>query len=174
MAATFVVEDGTGLANANAYISVAFADQYHDDYGAPSEWMVSTLAEKEHAIREATRYLDGSHSSRWRGTRGSESQALDHPRFGVVDTDGWSRDDDLIFVEVKNATAIAALKSRQGELFLPDVSAAEVGIKSESVSVGPISESKTYERTKRTFKRFSIIEATLRPIIETAGRRERA
>jgi hypothetical protein len=174
MAATFIVEDGTGLVDANAYITVAFADQYHENFGAPTDWSSSTTANKEQAIREATRYLDAGYSSRWRGARASEEQALDHPRRRVFDVDGWTRDSDEVFVEVQQAAAIAALKSRQGELFLPDVDASEVGISSESVSVGPISESKSYAGTKRTFKRFSLIEATLRPIIERAGKRERA
>ena len=174
MAATFIVEDGTGLVDANAYIDVAFADQYHENYGAPIEWSSSTTAQKQEAIRFATRYLDSGYSSRWRGARADEEQALDHPRRRVYDVDGWTRDDDEVFVEVQQATAIAALKHRQGELFLPDVEGSDIGVVSESVSVGPISESKSYSGTKRTFKRFSQIEATLRPILERAGRRERA
>lgn len=174
MAATFIVEDGTGLEDANAYADEAYADAYHENYGAPSEWTASTSDEKKAAIREATRFLDASFSSRWRGARANKLQALDHPRIRVVDTDGWARDSNVVFVEVKSATAILALKVRQGVSLLPDVEASDVGISSESVSVGPISESKTYAGTKRTYKRFSMVEATLRPIIERAGRRERA
>lgn len=38
MAATFVVEDGTGKTDANSYASVATADQFHEDYGTPRSW----------------------------------------------------------------------------------------------------------------------------------------
>lgn len=172
--ATFVVEDGTGLENANAYVDVAYVDAYNDDFGASSTWSSSTTAEKQAAIREATRYLDRAYHSRWRGARSSKDQALDHPRMRVVDTDGWARDDDEILVEVEEATAVAAIKVRSGETLLPDVEASDAGITSESVSVGPISESKSYAGTKRAYKRYSMIEATLRPILERSGTRERA
>ena len=38
MAATFVVEDGSGKVDANSYVSVAFADQYFLEHGSPLIW----------------------------------------------------------------------------------------------------------------------------------------
>lgn len=177
MAATFVVEDGTGLETANAYESVAEADAYHDNYGTAAErstWTASSNSDKEDAIREATRFLDLSYSQRWRGARRSKEQRLDHPRIRVIDSDGWARDSDAVQQEVKDATSIVALKVRQGVALLPDVEGSDVGVTSESVTVGPISESKTYAGARTNFKRFSTVDATLRPIVERSGRRERA
>lgn len=171
---TFVVEDGTGLTGANAYASVADVDTYHDDYGAPAAWSSSTTLEKEDAIRLATRYLDATYSSRWRGTRDSRDQPLDWPRTDVVDDDGWDRNDNEILVELTAATAIVALLVRNGESLLPNVTGADQSVISESASVGPISESKSYSGSKVNFTRYSLVDATLRPILQTTLTRERA
>ncbi len=47
---TFVVEDGTGLANANAYIAVAFADSYFADRGIQKWADVTDASLKQQAI----------------------------------------------------------------------------------------------------------------------------
>ena len=44
MAATFVVEDGTGKTDANSYLSVAGADAYFDNRGRPKLWFGVTGA----------------------------------------------------------------------------------------------------------------------------------
>jgi hypothetical protein len=51
-----VVEDGTGLANANSYVSVADADAYFS-LRPNSAWCVS-VTKKEQALRRATDYVD--------------------------------------------------------------------------------------------------------------------
>ena len=177
MAATFVVEDGTGLATANSYPSVAEADEHWENYGTVAEraaWSGSSTADKQDALREGTRYIDNRYQGRWRGVRGTTDQALDHPRIRVIDTDGWARDENIVFTEVKRATIMAALKVRLGVDLMPDVEGSDVGVSSESVTVGPISESKTYAGSKTAFKTYSSIEATLRPILQRSGRRERS
>lgn len=174
MAATFVVEDGTGLTNANSYLSEADADQYHENYGNPSSWSSATTSDKENALREATRYLDYAYVNRWRGFRGEKDQALDWPRRSVVDISGWTRDSDSVPQEVKDATAIAALTVIDGDTLLPKVSAADRGVIKEAVQVGPIRESKTYLSTKGNFKGYSRISAVLRPLTQRRNRRVRA
>lgn len=51
------VEDGTGLASADSYISVADADRYHERFGNEA-WADLNQTEKEIALRKATRDLD--------------------------------------------------------------------------------------------------------------------
>lgn len=51
-----IVEDGTGLATAESYVSVADADAYHTKMGATG-WTGSD-AVKEAALRKATQYID--------------------------------------------------------------------------------------------------------------------
>ena len=52
-----IPEDGTGLANANAYVSVEFADEYFSARGNQT-WAGLGSADKEAAIIKATDYLE--------------------------------------------------------------------------------------------------------------------
>lgn len=78
------VEDGSGLADADAYASIATVDAYATARGLDT-W-TGTDGAKEAAIREATIYLDTSYS--WKGAIVSEAQALAWPRHGVADREG--------------------------------------------------------------------------------------
>lgn len=81
---TLVVEDGTGVSNANAYAAIATVDAYATAR-ALTAW-TGADAVKEAAIKEATVYLDTSYA--WKGAIESETQALAWPREGVVDREG--------------------------------------------------------------------------------------
>jgi hypothetical protein len=104
---SLVVEDGTGLSNADALISVAFADSYHTANGN-STWTGDDSL-KEQAIRRATAFISSGYA--WAGyrTRGRK-QSLAWPRAGVVDREGYAILIDEIPVEVKNAVAEIALR----------------------------------------------------------------
>lgn len=52
-----VVEDGTGLDNANSYASIADGDTYHSLYGNTT-WTDADGSQKATALVHATRYLD--------------------------------------------------------------------------------------------------------------------
>lgn len=69
-------EDGTGLANADSYVSVAEADAYADARGW-ADWTGST-AQKEHRLVTATAYIDATY--RFRGVIATTTQALAWPR----------------------------------------------------------------------------------------------
>jgi hypothetical protein len=73
-----IVEDNTGLANAESYISVADADVYLANMGRTS-WAAATTAAKEIALRKATQYIDTAYSFRGARVRG-DLQALEFPR----------------------------------------------------------------------------------------------
>jgi hypothetical protein len=83
---SLIVEDGTGLANAESYISVADADTYFSNRGNAA-WAALSTAQKEQDLRKATDYIGQVYRMRWNGTRVSGVQALDWPRAYV------SRDD---------------------------------------------------------------------------------
>ena len=108
-----VVEDGTGLANANAYISESFADTYHSDRGNAA-WGSLSSTVKEQLIIKATEYLDATYD--WIGQIKSDDQALGWPRKGdVKDKDG--RDlKDQVPTAVKRACAELALIGNDGSL----------------------------------------------------------
>lgn len=81
---TLTVEDGTGVADADAYASIATVDAYATAR-ALTAW-TGADAVKEAAIREATVYLDTSYA--WKGVIESDAQALAWPREGVLDREG--------------------------------------------------------------------------------------
>lgn len=53
-----IVEDGTAVANAESYASVAFADAYWPLQGGNSDWEGASTADKEAALRRATTYIE--------------------------------------------------------------------------------------------------------------------
>jgi hypothetical protein len=98
------VEDGTGLANADAYISIAYADAYHLNMGNTA-WVA--LSGKEEAIRRATAILNGYS---WQGRKVKSDQALDFPRSGLVDGDGYAISSSIVPSGIEKACAEFALR----------------------------------------------------------------
>ena len=152
-----VVEDGTGKTDADAYISVADADTYHVNYTGSASWAAATTATKEIAIRNATQYIDIKYNGRWRGRRTHDTQALDWPRSSIADRDGYGIDSDEMPTRLLNACAEMAVRHVDGDTLIVDVSAGDNGIKSEAVSVGPVSSDIEYSGVKSTAKKYAIV-----------------
>jgi hypothetical protein len=110
---SLVVEDGTGLANAESYISVANADARHTAFGN-SAWTGST-AVKESALRRATAFMEQAYRNRWQGLRAHVDQALSWPRYDVC-VDGYSIASTVVPTEVANACADLALAALTDDL----------------------------------------------------------
>lgn len=125
-----IVEDGTVVAGAESYISVADANTYHTDRGNTA-WTGSD-AVKEAALRKATEYMVQVYRLRWKGYRVSGTQALDWPRSMV-------ERDDYAFTTLNGQTVIG------GDYYYPndDVpievarSCAELALKSLSTTLSP-------------------------------------
>lgn len=58
---SIVVEDGTGLSNAETYVSVANASTYHANFGNAA-WAAATTAAQESALRMAAQYIDSHYT----------------------------------------------------------------------------------------------------------------
>jgi len=99
-----VVEDGTGLANSNAYISLDDAEAYYlETIG--SAWLPDDEV-KDAAIIRAARYLDGM---RFKGVRTRKrEQAMDWPRYAATDCDGTVIPSNEVPVEIARANALLA------------------------------------------------------------------
>lgn len=175
-----VVEDGTGLTNADAYISLADVDTYHTNRGH-TRW-TGTNAVKETCIRRATDYVDKRFGTRFRGYRKDSDQSLEWPRTQAYDRAG--RTVLLVPVNLQRAVAEYALRALLlGELApdapLPvpeqnqDVSSTpstEVvtgEIKSKTERVGPIEESTTYATSNESQSRLAD-RASQSAIVETS------
>jgi hypothetical protein len=105
------VEDGTGLEDADAYISLEYADAYHLAQGNAAWAAEDDDAVKEAAIRRATVYIDNTYRGDFSGTKlNARSQALEWPRIDATDGNGDDVDDDAVPREVEKATAEAALR----------------------------------------------------------------
>lgn len=91
-----IVEDGSGVSAADSYISTADADTYWAKFGSPSEWSNASTAQKESALRHATRWIDEQYARRWAGVVTHSSQELRWPRSGVTDDEGRIIDDTEI------------------------------------------------------------------------------
>jgi len=99
-----IPENGTGLANANAYVSVEFADEYFSARGNQT-WAVLGSADKEAAIIKATDYLEAVYFDKWQGEKLKTDQALSFPRspFGMP-------------AKFKSAVCELAIRANAGEL----------------------------------------------------------
>lgn len=104
-----VVEDGTGLVNADAYISVADADTYFTA-SANATWTAANIAAKEVAIVKATRYMEKRFGTKWKGLIASSEQALGFPRRYVYDERGTELV-DRVPVQIARACAEYAVQA---------------------------------------------------------------
>jgi hypothetical protein len=108
MAFTFLVEDGTGLAAANSYTSVAEADDILAiDNDGIALWDALDDPAKELALAKATRYLDDNYQ--WFGRKSTAIQALKWPRHGMRDSENMCIADGVIPIEIKRAIARLAV-----------------------------------------------------------------
>jgi len=85
MALTLVTEDGTGLASANSYASVADGDAYFEGHLYATAWTAATSGTKAAALVMATRLVDTQFQ--FNGYRANEDQALQWPRERCPDPD---------------------------------------------------------------------------------------
>jgi hypothetical protein len=101
------VEDGSSVANADAFVSIADCDAYHTAKGNTA-WTGDDDTVKEPAIRRATSYLNGLN---WLGSRvNGRSQALSWPRKDVTDAEGNEIATDELPQEVIDACCELALR----------------------------------------------------------------
>ena len=140
---TITVEDRTGLATADAFVSVAYCDTYHAARGNTA-WAAASTADKETAIVRATQYLSEAYA--WQGLPiNQRSQSLAWPRTYVTDSNGYAVPSNAVPGEIEQATALVAL----AELADPGVMApsytAHSRVKSEKV--GPLAVEYDLSRT---------------------------
>lgn len=149
-----VVEDGSGLANAEAYASVAQLRAYAGARGV--DVTARTDEACEVALRLASTWID----TRWRfkAARLRPVQSLEFPRNGLVDWSGYV----VVGVppRVVDATCELALRAVAGTELAPDQSRADF-VRSETV--GPIST--TYADGAPSGPVFTLAERMLQPFI---------
>ena len=127
-----IVEDGTGLPDADSYVSVTDCEAYATARGMT--FSASPADDAEAALRRATAWVDGSFRARFPGRRrNGRGQALEWPRIGAEDQEGNAIADNEIPVEIVQATCEAAIRELAAPGALsPDVVMAQT-LKSASV-----------------------------------------
>lgn len=166
-----IVEDGSGLTDADAYVSVAEADAYNLSSANSAAWTAATTSAKELAIRQGTAYLDNLYRLRWLGRRFSDSQALSWPRAFVVDEDGFAIAAYFIPTRLKRATVEAAIRALAGSL-MADL--ADPGMVSRvRKKVGPIETETEYVGGNSPIPEYRVIRHLLKGLIHDSGRMER-
>lgn len=103
MAFAFLVEDGSGLASANSYVSVEDADDYLvTNIHVFPIWDALTTENKQYLLAWASTYLD--QRARWNGKKAVETSGLRFPRECLTDRDGNPIASDVVPVALKQAT----------------------------------------------------------------------
>lgn len=167
MAIQFVVETGAGLTNSTSYVSEADADQIIENYGM--SWPDSyTSDQKQQALNSGTRYLDDKYHDQWKGTRTNEDQALDWPRYNVVDRDGFYIDDDVIPSKLEIATVVCATYWAENDQLFPDLDDAGT-LKKEKIKIDVIEIENEFLGGNSGSETATQIESLLTDYIEGTG-----
>ena len=127
-----IVENGTGVAGADAYSDVAACSAYASAYYGSA--LNGSPADKEAAIRRATAYLNGL---AWKGTRThGRAQSLAWPRTGVTDCEGLAIGDHEIPADlIKAQHEFARAEFQSAGVLTPSLSKATATVASEKVDV---------------------------------------
>lgn len=137
---SFIVEDGTGLENANSYVTLAFASSYFSSRGV-GVWADQTENQQQVALIKATDYIDAKYAHRFSTKLVNKNQALTLPRVYFIDA-AFNKVQEIPVLWLK-AVCEYALVSLTRELFTsPSTGSKE--IKSELVTVGPITTRTEY------------------------------
>ena len=83
---TLIVEDGSGLPNANSYCDLDYAIEYCTMKGYTS-WQSLSENEQKIFIIRGTEFVDNFYN--WKGIRSKGSQSLAFPRFDLFDDDRY-------------------------------------------------------------------------------------
>ena len=145
-----IVEDGTGLSNANSYVSVAYADAY---FTTRSVIAWASLTNKEALLIKATDYIEAVYSEAWKGVSLLDTQALSFPR--IID-------DAVVYPDrLLKATCELALKANAGDL-LVDVEQRTIEEKIDVISVkyAEYSDQKT---------QYSMVYGLISPYLMSSG-----
>lgn len=153
-----IIEDGTGRADAESYISVAGADLYHGNRGN-SMWQALATERKEQLLRQATDYM-AIYDSQWVGQRAVLGQALGWPRVGAV-VYGQDVASNVVPLPVANACAALALKALSGPL------APDGGQAVKRQKVGPLE--KEYQDNTSAKKTFTGVNQMLGGYLGAGG-----
>lgn len=135
----FTVEDGTGVAGANSYVDLVYADEFFADR-ADAVWAaIATDAEKQALLIQATDYIELRYARSFIGDMAATDQALSWPRINTGDYLDVAYGDTEIPAPLKKACCLYALQAKSGPLMpVPEVDATGFAVVTTRKAVGPI------------------------------------
>lgn len=171
----FIVEDGTAKADATAYCTTTFVDNYFADQGGHTVWDALSDTQKQQAIVKATRYIDQRFHRRFRSQQRTRLQSLEWPRDAVHFPDGslWVSSTEIP-TELQQACAEYAVRAASADLVSDPAESREP--ESETTKVGPISTTITYRSSGRksptvgnhALNDYPAADLTLEPLLKSS------
>lgn len=160
------VEDGSGVANADAFVSLAGCDAYHTSKGNTA-WTGDDTTMKEPAIRRATSYLS---NLRWQGDRVSgRSQALAWPRSDVYDAENNLVGNDELPQEVVDACCELALRELvEANSIAPDFVSSDK-VKREKIGEIEVEYADTSNSAKSVTPVIPIVDSLINQFLVSGG-----
>lgn len=115
---TLILEDGTGVAGANTWTTIAESDAYHSDMGH-SAWAAASASPDDartSAKIRAAQYINNRYVGRWPGSKTyGRLQSLQWPREDGVDASG----EEILSTEIPSEVKIAQMEAELRELAVP-------------------------------------------------------
>lgn len=161
---TLIVEDGTGVVDANSYIDLAYLESYAEDRGFT---LPSTDEAKEILVVKAMDYIERKN---FQGHKSVSDQELQWPRDGVY-IDCELIDVDVIPEILKKAVAQLVVEQQAGiPLYPAPRTSTSEGFVTEK-TVGPLTKKYSSFGAVQTSGPISIpsVEVYLRPLIGCCG-----
>ena len=158
----FVAENGSGLSNANGYITVAFFKEYHGDRGRDSSAFGTTQIQQ--AIVVSSDFLDAKFT--FIGMRKLTTQSMEWPRTDAFYMDG--RIASGVPVEVSEATAELAFKQLTSEVAPdPTYDPSNRLVTAQKNKVGPIEQDTKFTDggSPILFRSYPLAERKLKELI---------
>lgn len=116
----FLVEDGTAVPEANAYITIQYSLNYHGSRGN-AYWSTLALTAQQQAIVRASEYLDIRFGPRFRGRKLTLQQGLQWPRGNAFDNSRYCYSGiDSVPRNLQKACAEYAIRAASLQTLAPD------------------------------------------------------
>ena len=140
--ATFIVEDGTGVANANALTTVAFVDEYFDTRGN-TVWAAASIDSKQQAIVRSSDYIETAWADLFKGNIEFADQELSFPRVNLFDRN--NRAVEGMPKKLQQAVSEYSLRALSSSLYIePTTQANGQLVQKEKKKIAPIEKEITY------------------------------
>lgn len=171
----FIVETGEGLQDATSYVTIEFANHYHNTYGnsdwpqhaddASEEEIAADHALKSVALIRATKAVDTLYGPRFKSWPFTQEQNLEFPRAAFYLNARQICNSNEIPKALKEAVCEIALKDLMQEDIFPDE---ENSIKKKKVELDAIkTETEYFSPLKESFTGFTNIERQLKPVLKS-------